>query len=107
VNSSVKRVEAASGVAMNFPELSGDLAYDIAKSAIDFALRVRSDHPNRDLGQADEFLGAGEWELAIDEIAAVIAADSHTSEFVVFAQERALGLIQRAQADSNNSKEPS
>ncbi|WP_346908389.1 hypothetical protein [uncultured Roseibium sp.] len=43
---------------------------------LDLVMVLRGTRPNRNLGMADEYIWAGEWDLAVGEIDAVIAQEA-------------------------------
>ncbi|WP_417674697.1 hypothetical protein [Roseibium sp.] len=43
---------------------------------MDLVMCLRGTRPNRNLGMADEYIWAGEWELAVGEIDAVIGQEA-------------------------------
>lgn len=47
----------------------------VAHAVLDVAIVLRGTTPNLNLGDADDFIWAGEWELALDELAAVIESE--------------------------------
>ena len=68
-------VKFASGAIWNpFAKQEDELHLRIAHSVLDVMVCLRGATPNMDLGNADCFVWAGEWELALDEIQGSIEA---------------------------------
>ena len=100
----LEKVYLANGVARTPLGYSEDSSYDeIVNAVLDLVCCVRSETPNRALGLADRFIGAGEWGLAMEEISAVLEAEMPLkSEFIAAAFERADKLLP---ADSEGRRE--
>jgi hypothetical protein len=76
------------------PVRQNDGALEIPHAVLDLSTCIRAETPNRDLGHADIYLGAGEWLLALEEIEAVLAGDMRPrSAFVDAALKHARALM--------------
>ena len=93
-------IELGGGARFNLWEPDPDDPRLWEDTAKDFAVAIRGEVMNRDLGVADAFLSAGEWGLALEELLAVISDDPDPTNSVVNAlAHRAKELLAKAERD--------
>ena len=99
----VTPIEYPNGVRYNLFEPEADDPEALWRhTAFDLSIAVRAETQNRDLGNADMFLGVGEWGLAIEEILASIEVDPKPWDLRIQAlADRAMQLLEN---DANSQK---
>jgi hypothetical protein len=78
----VVQIEIGGGARFNLWEPAPDDPRLWEHTAKDLAIAIRGSAKNRDLGFADSYLAAGEWSLAVEEMAAVLKEDEFVAPVV-------------------------